>query len=72
MTATLRSSDGTTAENIFIWWPPDSMCWPQDNYLVPQHTMWWAPDKNIFCSGTSGAPYNITQKLARLFMAHRV
>ena len=28
--------------HIAIWWPP--------------HIIWWLPDKNIFYSGTSGAP----------------
>jgi len=26
----VRSPAGTTAENIFIWWPPDNMWWPPD------------------------------------------
>ena len=30
----VRSPAGTTAENIFIWWPPDNMWWPPDSDVV--------------------------------------
>ena len=59
----VRRPAGTTAENIFIWWPPDNMWWPPDSDVVATTSLSGGhilsgghQIKNIFCSCSSGVP----------------